>query len=92
MNTAPLVPSIAAGLGGVTSVMVGAPRWLTAGLFGCLVLGLITVAVLQAVLPQESVHRLAWWRDRRRHQQLRRQTRIRPGRPNGRPEGQGHDE
>ncbi|MFB6755707.1 hypothetical protein ACFCX6_32875 [Streptomyces sp. NPDC056353] len=92
MNTAPLVSSIAAGLGGVTSAMVGAPWWLTAGLFGCLALGLITVAVLQALLPQESAHRLAWWRDRRRHQQLRRQTRIRPKRMNGRTEGQGHDE
>jgi hypothetical protein len=91
MNTAPLVSSIAAGLGGVTSAMVGAPWWLTAGLFGCLALGLITVAVLQALLPQESAHRLAWWRDRR-HQQLRRQTRIRSERMNGRTEGQGHDE
>jgi hypothetical protein len=92
MNTAPLVSSIAAGLGGVTSAMVGAPWWLTAGLFGCLALGLITVAILQTLLPQESAHRLAWWRDRRRHQQLRRQSRIRPERMNGRTEGQGHDE
>ncbi|MDX3800489.1 hypothetical protein [Streptomyces sp. AK04-3B] len=92
MNTAPLVSSIAAGLGGVTSMTVGAPGRLTAGLFGCLALGLITVAVLQTLLPQESAHRLAWWRDRRRHQQLRRQTRIRPERTNGRTEAQGHDE
>ncbi|MFF1872990.1 hypothetical protein [Kitasatospora herbaricolor] len=41
--------------------------------FGCFALSLIVVA-LQSVIPQESAHRLAWWRARWRHQQLRRQT------------------
>ncbi|MFJ9893470.1 hypothetical protein ACIQPR_09060 [Streptomyces sp. NPDC091280] len=42
----PLVPSAAAGLGGITSALAGAPWWLTAVLFAPLVLGLIAVAVL----------------------------------------------
>lgn len=95
MNTAPLVSSIAAGLGGVASAMVSAPWWLTAGLLGALALGVITVAVLQTLLPQESAHRLAWWRDRRRHQQLRRQSRTLPvqrARPGARTEAENHDE
>lgn len=78
MNTAPLVSSVAAGPGGVTSAMVGAPWWLTAGLFAAFALALIAVAVLQTLLPQESAHRLAWWRDRR-HQQQPAEAKMRPG-------------
>ncbi|MFC8373105.1 hypothetical protein ACFUIT_34960 [Streptomyces sp. NPDC057239] len=57
------------------------PWWLTAAAVGCFVLSLIVV-VIQTVFPQESAHRLAWWRDRRRHQQLRRQRPVATGRPN----------
>jgi hypothetical protein len=74
MHTAgrPLISSIAGGIGGTTLALVGAPWWLTAVAFGCFALGLVVVAI-EGVFPQESAHRLAWWRDRRRHQQLRRQ-------------------
>ncbi|MGW1506115.1 hypothetical protein ACWCQW_48030 [Streptomyces mirabilis] len=69
----PLTSSIAAGLGGTAEALVGAPWWLTATIFALAIAGLI-VAVVQLVFPQESEHRLAWWRDRRRHQQLRSQN------------------
>jgi hypothetical protein len=72
----PLMPFGAAGIGGAASVLIGAPWWLTAVSFGCLALGLI-VAAIQAVFPQESADRLAWWRDRRGHQRLRRQAAAR---------------
>ncbi|MET7489518.1 hypothetical protein [Streptomyces sp. NPDC005538] len=78
----PLISSIAAGLGGTALALGGAPWWLTAATFGCLALSLIVV-VIQSVFPQESAHRLAWWRDRRRHQQLRRQSPPRTGRRHG---------
>jgi hypothetical protein len=68
-----LIPSVVAGSGSLTSILLGAPWWLTAAVFSCFALGLIVVAV-QSVFPQESADRLAWWRDRRRHQRLRRQT------------------
>lgn len=62
----PLIASIAAGIAGTTLALTGAPWWLAVAAFGCLALGLAVVA-LQTVFPQESEHRLAWWRDRRRH-------------------------
>ncbi|MFI9358506.1 hypothetical protein [Streptomyces lydicus] len=73
-----LIASIAAGLGGTTSALLHAPWWLSVMAFTS---GLVVVAI-QSLIPQESAHRLAWWRDRRRHQQLRCQTRrsIRPER------------
>ncbi|MGW1171979.1 hypothetical protein [Streptomyces sp. NPDC002550] len=71
-----LIASIAAGLGGTTSALLHAPWWLSAMAFASLALGLVVVAI-QSLIPQESAHRLAWWRDRRRHQQLCRQNRRR---------------
>ncbi|MFD7705422.1 hypothetical protein [Streptomyces caelestis] len=55
------------------------PWWLTAAAVGCLGLSLIGVFI-QTVFLQKSAHRLAWWRDRRRHQQLRRQRPVATGR------------
>jgi cell division protein FtsW (lipid II flippase) len=48
------------GLGGLW--IAGAPWW---AVFLLGVMGFV-VACLQTVLPQESAHRLAWWRDRRK--------------------------
>ncbi|WP_151484230.1 hypothetical protein [Streptomyces albicerus] len=66
MNARPLISLLAAGVTGLVVALAGAPWWLAATAFGCLALGLGVVA-LQSVFPQESAHRLAWWRDRRRH-------------------------
>jgi cell division protein FtsW (lipid II flippase) len=66
----PLISSAAAGIGGIVLVLIGAPWWLTALAFTCFVLVLV-VAVIQSVFPQESAHRLAWWRARWNHQQRR---------------------
>lgn len=67
MNSArPLISFLAAGVTGLVVVLTGAPWWLAATAFGCLALGLGVVA-LQSVFPQESAHRLAWWRERRRY-------------------------
>jgi len=54
------------GMGGMTSALAGAPWW---AVVGCLATSL-AVAALHACLPQESAHRLAWWRLwwRHRHQ------------------------
>ncbi|MFE3269948.1 hypothetical protein [Streptomyces sp. NPDC059215] len=69
----PMIPSTAAaGLSGTALALAGAPWWLTAAALGCCIAGLIVV-VIQSVFPQDSEHRLAWWRDRRSHQQVRRQ-------------------
>ncbi|MFF7953971.1 hypothetical protein [Streptomyces griseorubiginosus] len=65
MNARPLISLLAAGLTGLVVALTGAPWWMAAPAFGCLALGLGVVA-LQSVFPQESAHRLAWWRDRRR--------------------------
>jgi hypothetical protein len=43
------------------------------------------VACLQTVLPQESAHRLAWWRDRRKARERLRPPPRRPGRVRERP-------
>ena len=68
----PLITAAAGGISTTALALTGAPWWLTAA-FGCFALSLLIVA-LQSVIPQESAHRLAWWRARWRHQQLRRQT------------------
>ncbi|MFB6984650.1 hypothetical protein ACNPQN_39115 [Streptomyces sp. NPDC056297] len=66
MNARPLISLLAAGVTPLVVALTGAPWWMAATAFGCLALGLGVVA-LQSVFPQESAHRLAWWRDRRRH-------------------------
>ena len=66
MNARPLISLLAAGVTALVVALTGAPWWMAATAFGCLALGLGVVA-LQSVFPQESAHRLAWWRDRRRH-------------------------
>ncbi|MFG3016122.1 hypothetical protein ACGFZB_37875 [Streptomyces cinerochromogenes] len=60
----PLISFLATGVTSTVVVLTGAPWWLAVAAFGCLVLGLVVIA-LQSVFPQESAHRLAWWRDRR---------------------------
>ncbi|MFC7897656.1 hypothetical protein [Streptomyces sp. NPDC057381] len=65
MNARPLISLLAAGVTALVVALTGAPWWMAATAFGCLALGLGVVA-LQSVFPQESAHRLAWWRDRRR--------------------------
>ncbi|MFD7186133.1 hypothetical protein ACFRAI_43185 [Streptomyces sp. NPDC056637] len=62
----PLISFLAADVTGMVVALTGAPWWLAVTAFGCLALGLGVVA-LQSVFPQESAHRLAWWRDRRHH-------------------------
>ncbi|MEW2436009.1 hypothetical protein AB0952_17920 [Streptomyces caniferus] len=61
----PLISFLATGVTSTVVALTGAPWWRTAAAFGCLGLGLVVIA-LQSVFPQESAHRLAWWRDRRR--------------------------
>ncbi|MFE5974343.1 hypothetical protein ACFQ64_19545 [Streptomyces sp. NPDC056460] len=67
----PLIYFVATGLGFLVLALIGAPWWLTASVFTCFVLGLI-VTFVQSVFPQESEHRLAWWRARWNHQRSRR--------------------
>lgn len=55
------------GLGSTTLALAGAPWWLAILAFACFTLSLVIVGI-QSVFPQESAHRLAWWRDRRRRQ------------------------
>jgi hypothetical protein len=66
----PLIPSAATGISGLALALIGAPWWLTAVAFACFALGLL-VTVIQSVFPQDSAHRLAWWRARWHHQQHR---------------------
>lgn len=79
----PLISSVAAGVSGTALALAGAPWWLTALAFTCFVLGLIVTGI-QSVFPQESEHRLAWWRARWNHQQ-RRQNTLSTGRRSNRP-------
>ncbi|MFD7734126.1 hypothetical protein ACFV6F_27560 [Kitasatospora phosalacinea] len=72
MRHRPLITSVTAGVSGTALALGGAPWPLTVGAFGCVALGLLVVA-LQSVFPQESAHRLAWWRALWRHRQQRRQ-------------------
>ena len=66
----PLMSSAATGIGGIVLVLIGAPWWLSALALTCFALVLV-VAVIQSVFPQESAHRLAWWRARWNHKQRR---------------------
>lgn len=68
--TRPLISSAATGISGLVLAVTGAPWWLTAVAFACFALGLL-VTVIQSVFPQDSAHRLAWWRARWHHQQRR---------------------
>jgi len=70
----PLISSVAAGVSGIALALTGAPWWLTALAFTCFALGLLVTAI-QSVFPQDSAHRLAWWRARWNHQQRRQNTR-----------------
>ncbi|MCX5443915.1 hypothetical protein [Streptomyces sp. NBC_00063] len=81
----PLISSAATGISGIALALIGAPWWLTAVAFTCFALGLLVTAI-QSVFPQDSAHRLAWWRARWHHQQRRhnplpahRHTRQTPG-------------
>ncbi|GHD35539.1 hypothetical protein GCM10010313_82970 [Streptomyces violarus] len=63
----PLISHAATGISGIVLSLIGAPWWLTALAFSCFLL----VTAIQSVFPQESAHRLAWWRARWIHQQRR---------------------
>ena len=65
---------IATGAGSTALVLASAPWWLAGIAFACFALSLAVVAI-QSVFPQESAHRLAWWRDRRLHQRKGRDQR-----------------
>lgn len=68
----PLISSATTtGISGIALVLIGAPWWLTAVAFTCFALGLLVTAI-QSVFPQDSAHRLAWWRTRWHHQQRHR--------------------
>ncbi|RST08684.1 hypothetical protein EF910_00050 [Streptomyces sp. WAC07149] len=71
----PFIASAATAIAAVTLALTGAPWWFTLAAFSCFALALVVKAV-ESVFPQESKHRLAWWRDRRRHQHLRRQAAV----------------
>ncbi|MEU9420206.1 hypothetical protein [Streptomyces sp. NPDC048272] len=60
----------------MTATLGGAPGLLIVAAFLCFALAIVVMAI-QSVFPQESEHRLDWWRDRRRHQRLRRQAAVR---------------
>ncbi|MGY5124335.1 hypothetical protein [Streptomyces nigrescens] len=66
----PLISFAATGISGIVLALFGAPWRLTALAFTCFVLCLL-VTVIQSVFPQESAHRLAWWRARWNYQQRR---------------------
>lgn len=68
--TRPLISSAATGISGLVLALISAPWWLTAVAFTCFALGLL-VTVIQSVFPQDSAHRLDWWRARWHHQQRR---------------------
>ncbi|WP_405776036.1 hypothetical protein [Streptomyces sp. NBC_01538] len=75
--TRPLISSAATGISGLVLALIGAPWWLSAVAFACFALGLLVTAI-QSVFPQDSEHRLAWWRARW-HSQKRRHN-LRPAR------------
>ncbi|MEV2211169.1 hypothetical protein AB0H86_06675 [Streptomyces sp. NPDC050997] len=79
----PLISSAATGISGIALALIGAPWWLTALAFTCFALGLLVTAI-QSVFPQDSAHRLAWWRARWNHRQ-RRQNTAPTGRRSNRP-------
>lgn len=59
------------GLSALGTTLAGAPWWTTS----LLICAALACALAQIVFPQESAHRLQWWRDRRL---VRMQTRPRP--------------
>ncbi|MEU0169022.1 hypothetical protein ACL07V_34775 [Streptomyces sp. MB22_4] len=63
-------PLISSGISGILLALTGAQWWLTALVLTCFALGLLVTAI-QSVFPQESAHRLAWWRARWNHRQRR---------------------
>lgn len=67
----PLICFVAAGISFLVLALSGASWWLTALAFASFTLGLI-VTFVQSVFPQESEHRLAWWRARWNHRRRRR--------------------
>lgn len=67
----PLIYFVATGISFLALALTGASWWLTALAFAGFILGLI-VTVVQSVFPQESEHRLAWWRARWNHRRRRR--------------------
>ncbi|MEU6760752.1 hypothetical protein [Streptomyces sp. NPDC046685] len=66
----PVIYFVATGTSTLALALLGAPWWLTVLAFTCLALGLIVTAI-QSVFPQDSDHRLAWWRARWNHHQRR---------------------
>ncbi|MFI1067767.1 hypothetical protein [Streptomyces spororaveus] len=69
-----LVPGILGGVSGLAQALMGAPAWVIVACLGlCLGLGCV-----QAVFPQESADRLAWWESRRAY--LLRQRELRDAR------------
>ncbi|MFC4066787.1 hypothetical protein [Actinoplanes subglobosus] len=54
--------------------ITGAPWWAIAAVASVLTTAGAVVALTQIFIPQESPDRLAWWRDRRAHQERRRRT------------------
>lgn len=68
--TRPLISSAATGISSLVLALIHAPWWLSAAAFACFALGLLVTAI-QSVFPQDSEHRLAWWRARWHHQQRR---------------------
>lgn len=69
-STAPLAVS---GLVCVPA-LIGAPRW-AAGVV--LVLALL-LGLVQAVFPQDSAHRLTWWRELWRHREFQADSSAKP--------------
>lgn len=58
-----VVYCVAPGVSGLVLALTGAPWWLAGLAFACLALGFVLAGV-QSVFPQDSEHRLAWWRSR----------------------------
>ena len=98
MNNAnrPPISSAATGISALVLALIGAPWWLSAVALAGFALGLLVTAI-QSVFPQDSEHRLAWWRARWYHQQRRHDPRparqvLLDGRqmPNPRPDANSH--
>ncbi|MFF0033978.1 hypothetical protein ACFYS7_38750 [Streptomyces avermitilis] len=66
-----LVPGVVMSVGGLAAAMIGARWW---AVVVCLGLSL-AVTALQLVFPQESEHRLGWWKNRRAYRHRRSQLR-----------------
>src|SRR4051795_13337344 len=74
---APSCGVMASGMCGLSTTtfvaLAHAPWWIAA----LLTIATVVVAFVQGVFPQESGHRLEWWRDRRRSGLARRRARGR---------------